>query len=176
MTPPPRERLVETLAADKAAKTSMIAGPRVVVENLLALPKGTFHILSHPLSVGQIDLLGSIFRVCCFLSNYTTAPLRKGGVVGESAEAVAGDAGHACVCVMRGMRSFKLPRVTTGTQQSEMTQKSGDKLKVVVVVQDFKFRFNCMLVHWQPEPALAVTPNRPGSARGQPHAEQLELE
>lgn len=80
MTPPPRERLVETLAADKAAKTSKIAGPRVVIENLLALPKGTFNILSHPVPVGQIDLLGSIFRVCCFLTSFTTAPLRKGGV------------------------------------------------------------------------------------------------
>ena len=92
MAPPPKERLVETLAADKAAKTSKIAGPRVVIENLLAVPKGTFGILSHPLPVGRIDLLEPIFRVCCFLTNFTTAPLRKGGIAGESGEVAAGAA------------------------------------------------------------------------------------
>ena len=98
MAPPPKERLVETLAADKAAKTSKIAGPRVVIENLLAVPKGNFSILSHPLPVGRIDLLESIFRVCCFLTNFTTAPLRKGGIAGEPEEVAAGadaDAGGA---------------------------------------------------------------------------------
>ena len=92
MTPPPRERLIDTLAADKAAKTSKIAGPRVVIENLISLPKGTFNILNHALPVGQIDLLGPIFRVCCFLTNFTHAPLRKGGVV--EAPVVNGAAGN----------------------------------------------------------------------------------
>ena len=113
MTPPPRERNVETLAADKAAKTSKIAGPRVVIENLIALPKGTFNILNHALPVGQIDLLAPIFRVCCFLSNFTHRPLRKGraadissarsaaaGTVVGPPSAVAVDAAEDCVAVL----------------------------------------------------------------------------
>jgi hypothetical protein len=82
MTPPPRERGVTQLAADKVAETSHIAGPRVVVENLLARPKNTYRVLSHPLPVAQLDLLASVIRVCCFLTNYMP-PLRKG--IAESA-------------------------------------------------------------------------------------------
>jgi hypothetical protein len=81
-TPPPRERSVAQLEADKVASTARIAAPRVVVENLLARPKGVFNILSHPLPVAQLDLLGPMIRVCCFLTNYMP-PLRKGNVDGK---------------------------------------------------------------------------------------------
>ena len=94
-TPPPKERGDKQLAADKAEDTARVASPRVVIENLLARPKNLFHILGRPLPVAQLDMLGPIMRVCCFLTNYMPA-LRRGTVdVPDGAVAAADAAGGA---------------------------------------------------------------------------------
>ena len=87
-TPPSRIQKVAQLEADKVASTARVAAPRVVIENLLARPKNTYDILSRPLPVAQLDMLGPILRVCCYLTNYMP-PLRAAPVKEPHAPAAA---------------------------------------------------------------------------------------
>lgn len=104
-TPPPKERGDKQLAADKAEDTARVASPRVVIENLLARPKNLFHILGRPLPVAQLDMLGPIMRVCCYLTNYMPAlrrgtvdvPLADGDVAAGAAGGAAASAASAAM-------------------------------------------------------------------------------
>ncbi|XP_037529268.1 uncharacterized protein LOC119406607 [Rhipicephalus sanguineus] len=67
--PPFRERHEAQMNAQDVLETRRIASARVHVERVIARVK-SYRILDRPFPICMIDIAESVFKVCCYLSNY----------------------------------------------------------------------------------------------------------